>query len=204
MNWKQKIEYLMLERGWNQSDLADASGYGQSHISKLLNRSTPPSNKTLTQLAQAFDVPVESFTETLTTKHNRIPLLKPDQILLWLNTPDTLVDKVNEWFPACLECSKKSYALAVSSNDMYNSGSSVTQYPLNALIIVDPEKNRKTGSRIICQLPDQRIIFRELQESAGEYYLAPLNPSFPMISLGSEFHARYLGSVIATLIKEPA
>ena len=193
----------MLERGWNQFDLADASGYGQSHISKLLNRDSPPSNKTLIKLAQAFEVPAESFTGSLVPEHNRIPLLKPDQIPRWLKTSDTFLDEVEEWLPVSIQCSKNSYALTVSSHDMHNPGS-VIQYPLNALIIIDPERSRQTGHRIICQLPDLRIIFRELQESAGEYYLAPLNPSFSMISLGSEFNARYLGSVIATLIKEPA
>lgn len=205
MNWEKRIEHLMQERGWNQFDLADASGYKQPHISKILKRDTPPSSKTLKNLANAFGVPVQFLTTGIDrpVQECLIPLLKPEQITRWLEAPETLKDVIEDWLPAGTSCSNSSYAMTVFSHDMCNPGNPV-QYPFNAIVMVDPKLPKQAGCRTVCQMPDQRIIFRELQESAGEYYLASMNPAFPLISLGADFNARYLGRVIATLIKEPS
>ncbi len=202
--WKKRIEQLMQEKGWNQYDLADRAGYSQPHIHKILKREEQPVPKALRKLADAFGVPVEYFTSGIQRPvggHLDVPLLKPDQITAWMDQPDSVRDSISQWIPAVCSCSDKAYSVTVSGNDM-SGPQSPNHYPMGSIIIVDPEKPRQAGYRVLCQLPDQRVIFRELQESAGEYYLAALQPSFAMIPLGSEFNARYLGRVVSTIIHD--
>ena len=201
MKWYERVERLMQERGWNQYQLADASGFSQPHIHRLLNQEELPANKALKKLASAFDVPVEYFTTGIqrVSRSLDIPLLKPEQITAWLDRPDTLREQLADWLAISQPCSDKAYALAVTESDM-TSPQTTHQYPIGSLIVIDPDKSITPGHRVICQLSDKRIIFRELQLSAGEYYLAALHPSFPMISMGSDF--RYLGRIICTIIQE--
>ncbi len=202
MLWKMRVDQLMQERGWNQFDLADASGYRQPHISRILKRDDLPSHKTLERLATAFSVSVEYLTSGINrpAQTEQVPILQPSQISLWLSAPDTLREKITDWLSPGLTCSHQTYAMHVTANDMTGP---VWHYPMNALVIVDPEKNLEPGYRIVCE-KNGHTIFRELQVTAGEYYLVSLNTAYPAIHLGKEFSANYLGRVIATLIKDQA
>lgn len=201
MRWYDRVEQLMQERGWTQYDLADASGFSQPHINRLLNQEELPVNRALKKLASAFNVPVEYFTTGVHRVSNSldIPLLTPEQVTDWLDRPDTLRGKVVDWVSVSRSCSDKTYALTVTGSDM-STPQCVHNYPLGSIIIVDPGKAMEPGHRVVCRLPDDRVIFRELQLSAGEYYLAALNPSFPLIPLGPGF--RYLGGITCTIIQE--
>ena len=203
MMWKKRIEWLMQEKGWNQYDLADRAGYSQPHIHKILKRDEVPVPKAMRKLADAFNVPVEYFNTGIqrpTSSVRSVPLLTPEQITLWLDQPDQIRQSISDWIPV-MNSSSKSYALNVTSQDMTSPDKTV-YYPIGSTVIVDPEQERLAGYRVVCQLPDTRVIFRELQESAGEYYLAALQPSFSMIALGTEFNARYLGRVVTTIIQD--
>lgn len=204
MIWKQRIECLMQENGWNQYDLADRAGYSQPHIHKILKRDEVPVPKTMRKLADAFNVPVEYFNTGIqrpTSGVLIVPLLDPHQITHWLDHPDNIRTSIHHWIPIIGQCSDRTYAMNVAGNDMVSPDKSA-YYPIGSTVIVDPDKDRQPGYRVICQLPDQRVIFRELQESAGAYYLAALQSSFSMIELGTEFNARYLGRVVSTIIKD--
>src|SRR6185436_16093574 len=51
----------LAKRGWEQYRLADYSGIGRSHLSRLLNLQQSPTLTTLEKIAQALDVSVREL-----------------------------------------------------------------------------------------------------------------------------------------------
>jgi transcriptional regulator with XRE-family HTH domain len=52
----EKIKELRLERGWSQTRLGYESGLSPTTISRLETGKNPPEDRTLRDLARAFDV----------------------------------------------------------------------------------------------------------------------------------------------------
>lgn len=196
--WQVLVQRLMDEKQWNQYDLADATGYAQSNINRLLKTTQLPSRKAVQRLSNAFGVP-ESYFLSNVFKTDSIPLLEWSEVNDWLHHQQK--EAHNTWIPTITMTGPRTYALKVTSSDMVGE-SKQHMYPVGATIVVDPDVPRQTGSRIAVQLPDLRFLFRELREAGGEYFLSPLDSSFPPISLGSAFNATYLGTVKHTIITE--
>lgn len=57
----ERIRQLRERRGWTQTDLADASGLPQSHISRLEVGKHSPSNVTLKKIAKALKIDVHAL-----------------------------------------------------------------------------------------------------------------------------------------------
>lgn len=68
------IRNSMYIRGWNQTDLAKHSGVLRVTINNILKKKTEPSLKTLTKLADAFDLSLEEFLES-----NIVPVGSPPE-----------------------------------------------------------------------------------------------------------------------------
>ena len=58
-----KLKKMMLDRGWNQSELARRAGMGRDNISNYMNGKILPGAKKLKQLADAFGVPPNQILE---------------------------------------------------------------------------------------------------------------------------------------------
>ena len=198
MDWQRAINILMRDRGWSQYDLSDKTGYSQPQIHRILRRDKPPSNKALMRLADAFKMDVDSLLSGGEAKPlglSRVPLIHWDEIISWL---DDSSFKINHWQLVGSDHEEKSYAVMMTTHDMTSSG--LYSYPPGSVIVVDPSKPRTMGSRVVTQLSDGRILFRELQEAAGDHYLAALNSLFPVVPVGSD--SRHLGTVISTINDE--
>ncbi len=199
-NWRSIIEKLMQERGWNQYDLADRTGYSQPNINTIVKRSTPPAAKALKRLANAFCIPVEQLLvngEHVPPSGLCVPLLSLSDIPKWLDDESFTVIHWQSLANGVVR-SDQAYAFKITSVDMMCNGPH--SYPPGCLVIADPEKERVSGSRVFTLLADGRVVFRELQEAAGEHYLIALNDKFPMLTEGSG--TRHLGTVICSIYHE--
>lgn len=80
-----KIEKLMVERGWNQVDLANKSGIHQGTISNILNeKTTKVQIPNLQKLANAFGITVDELMERPLPK----PKIDPDVRLILDSMPE--------------------------------------------------------------------------------------------------------------------
>ncbi len=201
MQWQERVQQLMHEQGINQYTLADATGYSQPYINRLLKTDRNISLSILKKIADALSCSVEFLISDIERSEpiRKIPILKKDQIMDWLRDNETIRNDICQWLPSSIkELSTLAYATVVWHNDMINPGGEHS-YPEGTIIIIDPEKPREAGQRIIAETEDKRIIFRELRASANELFLAALQPGFPIISLGANFNAKWCGAVVASL-----
>ena len=60
-------------------------------------------------------------------------------------------------------------------------------YPNGSMIIVDPDAEALPGKRVIARVGNETT-FKELVEDAGQWYLKPLNPMYPMIKVDETVH----------------
>lgn len=197
MNWLILLEQLMHERGWNQYDLADRSGYSQSNINRILKSKTPPSNKVLLRLAKAFELPVDYFQCSGPVANvQSVPVLSRDLLDSWLDDPACVESSIAEWVPVSQGNTPRLFAYALNSND------SQPGCPFGSVVIINPDLDVISGHKILCRLPDGRALVRQLQYAADSWFLAPLQPQLPMIEVGNVQSFTYLGTVISTVINE--
>ena len=64
----QNIKRLMAQARWTQTDVADACGWTQPDVSKLLSGKANPTLETLELVASIFDVPVYELLTPQQTK----------------------------------------------------------------------------------------------------------------------------------------
>lgn len=57
----RRLQKLLLEKDWNQSDLSRASGLGRDSISTYINGKTWPTPRALNALSQALGVPKDDL-----------------------------------------------------------------------------------------------------------------------------------------------
>lgn len=72
----QKIKVLRKDRGWSQGELADKVGIKAQNISRYEKGHVSPRESTLAIFAEAFDVPLSEFTESLTPPE--MPTMDPE------------------------------------------------------------------------------------------------------------------------------
>lgn len=53
-----------------------------------------------------------------------------------------------------------------------------------AILIVEPDMEAQPGDFVIAKNGDEETTFKQLVKDAGDWYLKPLNPRYPMKPLG--------------------
>lgn len=102
------LRYMMKDRGWNQKELARASGVSQRTVSNILSEVKTPTLDTVELLAKAFG---------LTMWHLIMPTLIDD-----LQSPTSIKDVYDKYFAASLE--GRAHILSVSDREArYNKAS---------------------------------------------------------------------------------
>lgn len=95
--------------------------------------------------------------------------------------------------------SRRAYALRVRGDSMMSPTGG--GYPDGCRIVVDPGIEAAPGRRVIVRLDGvDEATFKELVLDAGQYYLKPLNPRYPMMPMPEG--ARIIGVVVQTIIDE--
>ncbi|MCF1431330.1 MAG: helix-turn-helix domain-containing protein [Shewanella sp.] len=196
MDWKERTQRLMLEKGWNQYDLAEHAGYSQSNIARLMKESTPPTQKALSKLAKALGVD-ESYLLSDSNTHSfpARPILAPGQVKPWL-TNALSKENISEWVADSSSSSKRTYALHLSPID------SIPGARNGSFVVIDPDLPRRINSVIACLLATGVMVVRTLITSAGQYYLESLNNSnIPPLQVDlDDPNVHYLGTVTMTII----
>lgn len=97
-----------------------------------------------------------------------------------INNPDDLPQKNtrNIWMPASRQLSRNAYALVVTGDSMEN------EFSEGDIIIVDPLITPENKNFVIIRYAgEMEATFKQLVIDAGQRFLKPLNPRYPLIRM---------------------
>lgn len=110
----QKIKALRKDRGWSQGDLAEKVGIKAQNISRYEKGHVLPREATLSIFAEAFNVPLSEFTDSLVPPD--VPNLDPE-IAEYVRVIPTLSQKDQE----ALKCILKALVTAKKAQTLFAS-----------------------------------------------------------------------------------
>lgn len=91
----RKLQHLMMDREWNQSDLARKSGLGRDAISTYIRGKSFPEPKNLAKLSRAFQISASELmpnAEIRAIDADQLPMLEIKQAA---NFPDKVMLRIN-------------------------------------------------------------------------------------------------------------
>lgn len=201
----------------NHETLAEIIGVTQGAVSHILNGRNALNVQTATAFANLLKVKVDDFSPSLAneirmlslytnsnssniefigynSKNTKFPLINWVNAGMWNEAiePYSMKD-VEEWPETTKKASNNSFWLKVKGDSMTSPvGLSI---PEGMLILVDPEKEPSSGNLVIAKLvKDNEATFKKLVVDAGQAFLKPLNPSYPLITISDD--CKIIGVVI--------
>ena len=189
------------------SEIAERLDKSQSQISHLIG-SNPIKNigdRIASEVEQAFNKPhgwldrehfrvqeAKAIYE-LSDNHKKdnmlyrvVPILDWEDIRNWpaLPTGEAHLDQ-QEMVPGPVNVSPRSFALRVRDDSMESTGG--ISFPVNSIIVIDPDHNVEHGAYVIVRIEsDMQITFKQLMVDGKRRFLKPLNPRYPIIELNCE------------------
>ena len=160
----------------------------------------PPLGKVFTQLS-GFRDRAHSNVEEAPQQYSsrRVPVISWVQAGEWSEAVDLYQPGSGDSFEPVPETAGPNvFWLRVVGDSMTaQSGASI---PEGHLILVDPDREPMNGSLVVAKLDDsQEVTFKKLVIDAGQRYLKPLNPAYPMIPING--NCRIVGVVTEAKIK---
>ncbi|PCI54194.1 MAG: hypothetical protein COB36_10920 [Alphaproteobacteria bacterium] len=197
-------EMLKASGAINGSAAARLIKINQSTLSRMLNdRSGKPSSDNADKLKKCFGVtydqltgkePVPGIDETPnftpTQKIiNRVPLISFVAAGDMCETVDPYpLGAAEDWVDAPVNITSGMYALRVDGDSMTSLGGTHT-FPHGFIIVVDPEKEARSGSFVIVRDGlDSKAVFKKLYLDGDDAYLVPLNPKYETKKIKNELH----------------
>lgn len=101
--------------------------------------------------------------------------------------PDVSLDAPLEWLPVTF-ATPNVFALRIEGDSME------PDFPPGTIIFIDPDRKAEPMSLVIARNGDDEATFKRLTREGGIWYLAPLNPRYPLQKLDSL--CRIIGVVI--------
>ncbi len=207
-----RIKEARIELKMTQKELGDLIGIDKSSISQWETGHVKSiTSHSLIKLADALGVtaswlesgegekyPIQIHGEGCAVIKNDRRLRSSVPLLEW--------DQVNEhagrhqkWINCPADHGKNTFALKVASDAMFQPVS-YRSYAEKAIIFVDRDVEAVNGCRVVAKLKHGAAIFREYREDAGNRYLKPLNPIYPMIEIDEDI--AIIGVVIGAYTSE--
>jgi SOS-response transcriptional repressor LexA len=134
-------------------------------------------------------------------RFGKVPLISWVQAGAWCEAISNFeAYDADSWLSCPVTISSQGYALKVQGDSMTNPGPG-RSYPTGCIIFVDPDAETKTGDRVIARLSrTNEATFKVLVEDAGQQFLKPINPQYPIIPITEETHI--CGKVVGSFIPE--
>lgn len=217
MNWNDLVKARMKEIGMTQAGLAEKMDVAQATIARYLTKRRDPSIETIAEIMRC--VKLESMTLTpdgvieypddvikniipldiQPSYKNKFPVLSAVQAGQWTEAcePYTL-DEIDEWYETTVRTSPRSFWLRVQGDSMTSpNGLSI---PEGTLVLIDTEKEHENKSLVVAKLTDvNEATFKQFISDGGQYFLKPLNTSYPMMSING--NCRIVGVAVDAKLK---
>lgn len=212
MKMRELLKQLMDARGDDAYSLEVLSGVPQPTTNRFLNgKHGEPRSSTVQKWAKAYgitesqlrgDVPLpadlslssntqtsrsgaklegdESNTEPGPVLSGKVPLISWVQAGDWAHAADLLAPgEAFEWIDTTVTMQAHTFALRVTGDSME------PDFPAGMILVVEPEMDAQPGDFVIVKNGDDEATFKQLVRDGADLYLKPLNPRYPIKTLGS-------------------
>lgn len=195
-----------------QKALGKLLGVSEVMIWSYKNGEKLPRMSTATRMAEKLGVSVEwlltgsgvmrpdDFTEGDNIS-SPVPVTRMLPVISWIRA-GALCDSedpfepgdAEEWIPAPLPCSNRTFCLKVNGDSM------MPEYRDGERIIVDPEVAAVHGEDVVVRTPDGKSTFKRLQITQDGTFLLALNPEYPNRIVEVPEGTHICGVVVASLM----
>lgn len=212
----RNLKRLMMEKGENQSTLAEKSGVGQTTIGRYVRCEATANSYTLKQLADAMNVGI-SHIGTDSTRFGVDPTVNGSAhgsnvkeglktvlvpLISWVQLGAWQVEKAHHqveaeaWLPCPVPCGPVTFAVKVRGVSME------PKFADGDIIFVDPAGTVAHGKRVLASVNNE-VVLRELVIDGNRRFLTLLNANFP----GNRFtevrpEDRIIGVVVGKWVPE--
>ncbi|ASG43808.1 LexA family protein [Citrobacter freundii] len=214
MNMKQRWQDLaksrMKEVGMTQEQLAEALGITQGGLGHWLNGRREPNLEVIAKIFNILKMPgfvvnADGTVSDSRADHN-VTFIGINEskgsypVISWVSAGDWMEAvepyhkrAIDRWYDTTVECSEDSFWLDVRGDSMTSPvGLSI---PEGMVILVDPQVEPINGKLVVAKLDgDNEATFKKLVVDAGQRFLKPLNPQYPIIPING--NCRIIGVVV--------
>lgn len=199
-----------------QADIADELGISQGAVGHYLNGRNPLNLPVAAVFARILREPISSFSPSLAKEAELLSQVsnvkyegpaKPRgsyPLISWVSAgswteavePYTLKE-IDEWYDSDAHIEGQGFWLKVQGDSMTSPvGVSI---PEGMYVLVDTGKEAKNGNLVIAKLTDaNEATFKKLVIDAGNTYLKPLNPQYPLIPING--NCKIIGVVVQAMM----
>ncbi|HIC8801239.1 LexA family protein [Aeromonas sp. YN13HZO-058] len=190
LGWPQRGRIAMLKRTLRE-DLSEIS------VRKWLRGEGLPEVKRLGELARITGKSVQwLLTGTDTGEGNVEPQPFPIYqvpLIAWVSAGEfrdcgdvPTLEEAEETTISPVRVGTRAYAVRVKGDSMV-APMGGKSYPDGTIIIVDPDVEPAPGKKVIARYGND-MTFKELVMDAGQWWLKPLNPQYPMLQVNEDVH----------------
>ncbi|MCM0148167.1 LexA family protein [Photobacterium galatheae] len=180
--------------------IAKRLGVTPKAVSKWLNAESMPRRDKMSELASFLGVDLywlqfgdESRDASIsnvipvvgvpTDYRSEFPVISSVVAGMWTEAIEPYhLEEIDTYLPTTERVSERSFWLEVKGDSM-TSGSGIS-FPSGTMILVDPEIEPESGKLVVAKLTDvNEATFKQLIIDAGQKFLKPLNPSYPIMPI---------------------
>ncbi|KAB7896421.1 LexA family transcriptional regulator [Rouxiella badensis] len=208
--WQDLAKSRMKELNMTQERLAETLGVTQGGLGHWLNGRREPSLEVIAQIFKILNLhkfmihsdgsvsnPTDESNISFHSWHKpagKYPVLSWVSAGEWAEAIEPYHRKsIDRWYETTVECSDNSFWLDVKGDSMTSPvGLSI---PEGMVILIDPEVEPHNGKLVVAKLDfDNEATFKKLVFDAGQKFLKPLNPQYPIIPING--NCKILGVVV--------
>lgn len=196
-----RLKRIRESKGYSQRELASLCGWGASRVGNYESGARSISLDDAETLAKhlgvnaqhiLFEAPicedlhvsnivpvVGANTEYL----SEFPVISSVVAGMWAEAIEPYqVEEIDTYLPTTERVSKRSFWLEVKGDSM--TSASGISFPSGTMILVDPELEPESGKLVVAKLLDvNEATFKQLIIDAGQKFLKPLNPAYPIMQI---------------------
>nr|WP_318381246.1 LexA family transcriptional regulator [uncultured Enterobacter sp.] len=208
--WQDLVKARMKEIGVTQEQLAEAIGVTQGGLGHWLNGRREARLEVIAKIFNILDMPgfvvnADGSISDNNADHNvhfrgknepkgSYPVISWVSAGAWMEAVEPYHRRaIDRWYETTVACSEDAFWLDVKGDSMTSPvGLSI---PEGMVILVDPEIEPINGKLVVAKLEgDNEATFKKLVIDAGQKFLKPLNPQYPMIPVNG--NCRIIGVVV--------
>lgn len=195
---RERLRLLIKER--SQPVIAKQTNRPSSQFTDMLAGRKSFGEKVARMLEQELSLPPKWFDQPLSNQvrepqaeylasssgvttgpevRGRVPLISWVQAGTMTEIENSLVpgDAV-DWIDTTAPVRRHTYAVRVEGDSME------PEFPQGIILIVEPDMQAENGDFVIVRNGDDEATFKKLVKDGGDWYLKPINPRYPIKSLG--------------------
>lgn len=176
-----------LRLGMSEQQFADAVGVSRGAVQQWeKEHGTAPKRATQPRVARLLGLSVAQLMGGAQSEPGHdppgdVPLLTDAEVARYASVDHSKPGHRTR-VPVNVDVRAQTFAWRVKGDSMI--GDTVNSFPEGSVLIVEPDMEATTGDFVLVKSADGEIIFKQLVKDAGEYYLKPLNPRYPLKPLG--------------------